>query len=121
MEIRIKLVDADRSRLLPEGADEWISVNPFDVSLNETIVIQKGVEIEGTVCSFDSTQEWRNALSKGDAFAAKVLVWIGLRRIGVKVPLAELDADAALDFDVVPDPTDPGEPGKEPDSPETTS
>lgn len=117
-EIRIRLSEKDRASF---GAEEWLSVDPYDVSFNEAIVLQKGVEIEGKVCSYDSAQHWRQGINKGEPFAGKVLVWLGLRRAGIKVDLGEMDANSYVDWEVVPDPTDPGEPGKEAPTQETTS
>jgi hypothetical protein len=119
MLIRIRLSDADRERL---GCPEQIEVDPTHISYDEQIVLQKGVDIEGAVCSFDSAAEWRAALGKGEPFAEKVLIWVALRRAGLKLPLGGFDADRdGMDWDIERDPTDPGEPGKGTSTPETTS
>lgn len=118
-EIRIRLSDKDRDALGVE--QEWLSVDPFDVSMNETVVLQKGVEIEGVVCSYDSAQHWRVGISKGEPFASKVLIWLGLRRAGIKVDLGKFDTDSHFDWELTPEATDPGEPGKDPSTPGTTS
>ena len=109
MKIRVSLGDADRERY---GAPEELAVDPLKVSLREMLVLQKGVEIEGVVCAFDSPQEWRQALGKANAFAILVLVWLGLRRAGLTPDLASMsiDDDAEVRFD--PEATDTAEPGK---------
>ena len=109
MKIRVSLGDADRERY---GAPEELVVDPLKVSLREMVVLQKGVEIEGVVCTFDSPQAWRVALGKGDAFAVLALVWLGLRRAGLTPDLAAMDVsdDAGIRFDA--EATDTGEPGK---------
>lgn len=55
--------------------------------------------------------------------AEMVLVWLGLRRAQVFVPLAGLDYDSdALEWKAEDDEaTEAGEPGKDPSTPETTS
>lgn len=88
MKIRVSLGDADRERY---GAPEELVIDPFKISLREMVVLQKGVEIEGVVCTFDSTQEWIAALGKANAFAVMVLVWLGLRRAGIMQDLGLLD------------------------------
>jgi hypothetical protein len=119
MEIKLRLAEADRERY---GAPEELSVDPNTISFQETVVIQKGVEIEGAVCSFDSASQWGNAVSTNDPFAMIVLIWIALRRAGIKVPLSEVDASlVGLDLEVIRDPADETEPGKDPSTPETTS
>lgn len=118
MKIRIRVTDADRERLGVE--QEWVEADPYSLSLNETIVLQKGVEVEGVICSYDSANAWRNALSADDSFAWKVLFWLGLRRAGIKAPLGEFDA-TIIGWEQESDPVDPGEPGKDPSTPETTS
>lgn len=119
MEIKLRLAEADRNRY---GCPEELSVEPYSMSFQETVVVQKGVSIEGVVCSFDSANAWRNALSENDAFAMIVLLWLGLRRAGVRVPLSDVDGDPArLSLEVVRDADDESEPGKGPSTPETTS
>jgi hypothetical protein len=54
--------------------------------------------------------------------AELVLVWLALRRAGVKVDLSNLDYEiGSMDWRQSSDPTDVGEPGKDPSTPETTS
>lgn len=119
MRILIRLAAADQERL---DAPEELAVDPYSVTFQETVVLQKGVEIEGAVCSFDSANDWRTSFGKNDAFALIVLVWLGLRRAGIKVPLGEVDAsERGMSIDVERDPADPGEPGKDPSGPTTTS
>jgi hypothetical protein len=109
VKIRIHLGDADKERL---GAPADLEVDPYKVSIREMVVLQKGVEIEGVVCTFDSPDEWRKALGKANAFAILVLVWLGLRRAGLTPDLASMtvDDDAEVRFDS--EATDVGEPGK---------
>lgn len=109
MKIRVSLGDADRERY---GAPEELVIDPFKISLREMVVLQKGVEIEGVVCTFDSPEEWRQALGNGNAFAILALVWLGLRRAGLTPDLAAMDVgdDNRVRFD--PEATDAGEPGK---------
>jgi hypothetical protein len=122
VKIRINLGDADRERL---DAPDDLEVDVRAVTMRETITMQKGVEIGNGVSSYDSVSDWLAGLQKGAAdepFAYLVLVWLALRRAGRDIPLAELDASllgTRLEFIV--EPTDPGEPGKEPSDPETTS
>lgn len=109
MKIRVSLGDADRERY---GAPEELVVDPHEVSLREMVVLQKGVEIEGVVCTFDSPQEWRTGVGKGNAAALLVLIWLGLRRAGLSPDLATLDVsnNARVRYDG--EATDSGEPGK---------
>lgn len=118
MKIRVSLGDADRERY---GAPEELVIDPLKVSLREMVVLQKGVEIEGVVCTFDSPQEWRQALSRGNAFAVLVLMWLGLRRAGLTPDLSAMEVgdDARIRFD--PEATDVAEPGKGRRSRGTTS
>lgn len=109
MKIRVSLGDADRERY---GAPEELEVDPLKVSLREMVVLQKGVEIEGVVCTFDSPQAWRTALGNGDAFAILALVWLGLRRAGVTPDLASLEVSDDCRVRFEPEATDTGELGK---------
>jgi hypothetical protein len=109
VKIRIHLGDADKERF---GAPADLDVDPFRISMREMVVLQKGVDIEGVVCTFDSPVEWRKALVQGNAFAILVLVWLGLRRAGLTPDLAsmEISDDAEVKFDS--EATDAAEPGK---------
>lgn len=119
MEIKLRLGEADRERY---GAPEEMTVDPSSISFQEIVTIQKGVDIGGVVCSFDSASQWGDAVSANDPFAMLVLIWMALKRSGIKVPLVDVDASLVeLDLEVVRDPTDAGEPGKDPSTPETTS
>ena len=122
MKALIDLGEQDRERL---GAPERMEVDLRAVSMREAIIIQKGVEIGHGASSYDSVNHWLQGLQQGgadDPFAYLVLVWLGLRRAGIQVDLAEVDASlATTKVTFVPDATDPEQPGKDESSPETTS
>ena len=123
MKIRLSLGETDRKKY---GCDEWIEFDPFTVTMAETIVMQRGADIDGVVVGFDEPGASRTAMTKGDMGAFLVTIWLGLRRAGAVVSLvdaATVDFDAAK-YDVVLD--DPAEdaPGKdqpEDSDPGTTS
>jgi hypothetical protein len=82
------------------------------------------VEIGHGVSSYDTVVDWLGALrsSVNNPFAYLVLVWLGLRRAGVEKDLAEVDAAlSTMKVEFVSEATDPGESGKDPSTPETTS
>lgn len=121
MKIRVSLGDADRELL---GAPEQMEVDPSTISMRETIVLQKGVQIGAEASSYDSALDWIEGLRDAgkDPFAYLVLVWLGLRRAGIEKDLAEVDASlskARIEF--ISEATDSGELGKDESSPETTS
>lgn len=121
MKVLIDLGEQDRERL---GAPERMEVDLRAISMREVITIQKGVEIGHGVSSYDSVTHWLQGLQQGssDPFAYLVLVWLGLLRSGIKMDLADVDASLATTrVEFVTEPTDPGEPGKDQSSPETTS
>lgn len=119
MKIRVSLGDADRERY---GAPEVMDVDFDTLSWAEMIPAQKGVEIGGVVCSFDSPGQFIDGLNKVDPFARIFLLWLALRRAGIQVPLAEVDIPIfSMTTEVVTEATDPAEPGKDQSSLETTS
>lgn len=127
MKIRLRLGDADRERY---QCPEWIELDPLAVSMRDAVAMQAGADVDGVTVAFDSPAHWRKALSgseghEGSQLAATlVMVWMALRRAGVKVSLSELDFDSdSLGWEMVPDPYDeqPDAEGKDESAPETTS
>lgn len=148
MRIKIRLSEDDRKRL---DCPEELTADTDRVSMVEAITLQKGVELApGVVVAYDTPGVWRMALAGrelhlpdgtvvmkepqdgeepeprrvGDFAAELVLVWLALRQTtGRKVELAGLEYEVgSVDWEVeTEDPADPGTPGKEPSTPETTS
>jgi hypothetical protein len=128
VKIRLSLGEADRKRY---DCPEWIEFDPFTVTMAETIVMQRGADIDGVVVGFDEPGMWRNAMTKGDIGAFLITVWLGLRRAGAVVSLTDA---ATVEFDAVKyavvsdDPAEdapaedaPGKDQPESSDPETTS
>lgn len=113
MKIRIHLGDADRQRL---GVTDDLEVDPRTITMRETIILQKGVEIGNGASAYDSVSHWLGALKEGawqEPFAYLVLLWLALRRSGIDLPLAEVDASLAnMQLEFLSEATDPEQPGK---------
>lgn len=124
MIIKVQLSEKDRERL---GAPEWLPVDPNAVSWKESVVLQKGIEVDvdgvKVVFAYDSPDAWRAALkSPMQPAALGVLVWLAARRANLLTSLADFDFDLdAVELEIERDTADPGEPGKDPSIPETTS
>lgn len=133
MRVEIRLSEQDRERF---GVGEVIDVDPESVTAREAIILQRGVQDPDGLCiQYDSPDQWRRALAgrsgdtdeqrRSSAYPAYlVLVWLALRRAGVRVPLAEVDFDDRAEWAVVDVPAVPDDPGKaqgyDPSTPEPT-
>jgi hypothetical protein len=77
--VRISLAAADRERL---GAPEWLDVDAGAIGIGEMIEIEDelGLDLHKFLAGWPTGPR-----------TLKGIVWIGLRRAGVNVPLAELE------------------------------
>lgn len=106
--VRISLPTADRERL---GAPEVLEVDIEDVDIDELCEIEDVLGL--TLVTF--VQGWPRG-----ARTMKAATWLGLRRAGITVPLAELNFKAFADgasYQRVEDDTSPGK--AQDDSPST--
>lgn len=108
--VRISLPAADRERL---GAPEVLEVDIEDIDIDELCEIEDVLGL--TLVTF--VQGWPRS-----ARTMKAAAWLGLRRAGIQVPLADLKFKAYGDgaqYEQVRDDASPGKADGEADDPST--